>query len=273
MEIVEQTKKKTARRGIQSIEIGFKILDIISRYKNPIPLKKIAEEAELSVANVHYYLVSFMKVGMIQQAPDTGCYGLGSYALHLSLAAMEQFDIYTSARPVMTELASETGHTIFLGVWGNKGATIVYKVEGRNDSDALLELKIGSVLPLLNSALGRNFLAHLPESYIEGFLDNELKSSKNSTQPRHTKQEVIALQKEIRMNGISRCRHDLIRDYTSLSAPIYNMLGEIIAALTIMAPITSLDDDLNGDIAKLIKQSAMKISRLAGYKAKIDEDL
>ena len=156
----EQTPA-TARRGIQSIEVGFRILDVIRQTGRPMPLKEIADACELTVPNVHYYLVSFQKVGVVQQHADTGHYGLGPYALRLGLAALEQFDVFTTARPIMAEVAAATGHTVFLGVWGNKGPTIVYRVEGSR-SRPLLELRVGTVMPLLSSALGRNFLAHLP---------------------------------------------------------------------------------------------------------------
>ena len=158
-----------ARRGIQSIEVGFRILDLIRKTGRPLPLKEIADACELTVPNVHYYLVSFQKVGVVQQHADTGHYGLGPYALRLGLAALEQFDVFTTARPIMAEVAAVTGHTVFLGVWGNKGPTIVYRVEGSR-SRPLLELRVGSVMPLLSSALGRNFLAHLPDTLTRDLL-------------------------------------------------------------------------------------------------------
>ena len=57
----------TARRGIQSIEVGFRILDVIRKIGRPMPLKEIADACGLTVPNVHYYLVSFQKVGVVQQ--------------------------------------------------------------------------------------------------------------------------------------------------------------------------------------------------------------
>ena len=78
----------TARRGIQSIEVGFRILDVIRKTGRPMPLKEIADACALTVPNVHYYLVSFQKVGVVQQHADTGHYGLGPYALRLGLAAL-----------------------------------------------------------------------------------------------------------------------------------------------------------------------------------------
>jgi len=255
-----------ARRGIQSIEVGFRILDVIRKAGRPLPLKEIADACELTVPNVHYYLVSFQKVGVVQQHADTGHYGLGPYALRLGLAALEQFDVFTTARPIMAEVAAVTGHTVFLGVWGNKGPTIVYRVEGAR-SRPLLELRVGSVLPLLSSALGRNFLAHLPEASTRELLEQEMASAGSDGYggKSYTKKDVQAIREEVLEHHLSRCRDALLPHFTSLSAPIFDMLGEMKAAITLMGPVGAIDDDLQSDTARLLSEKARSISATAGW--------
>ncbi|MGA7814350.1 IclR family transcriptional regulator, partial [Caballeronia sp.] len=120
------TVPRGARRGIQSIEIGFGIIDVLCKATGPLPLRTIAARCDLPVANVHNYLVSFQRVGLVVQESDSAFYGLGSYAMKLGIAALQQFDVHKVARPIMAEIGAETGFTVFLGVWGNKGPTIVY---------------------------------------------------------------------------------------------------------------------------------------------------
>ncbi len=261
----EEPKSATSRRGIQSIEVGFRILDAIRQAGRPLPLKELAESCQLTVPNVHYYLVSFQKVGLVHQQADTGFYGLGPYALRLGLAALEQFDVFTTARPAMAELAAITGQTIFLGVWGNKGPTIVYRVEGSR-SRPLLELRVGSVLPLLSSALGRNFLAHLPLVNTKDLLDQELASLKKTDGAnQYTMRDVDAMRNEVLTHHMSRCRDALLPHFTSMSAPIFDMLGEMKAAITVMGPVGSLDDELESDTARLLIEKAQSISAVAGW--------
>ena len=261
----EEPKSATSRRGIQSIEVGFRILDAIRQAGRPLPLKELAESCQLTVPNVHYYLVSFQKVGLVHQQADTGFYGLGPYALRLGLAALEQFDVFTTARPAMAELAAITGQTIFLGVWGNKGPTIVYRVEGSR-SRPLLELRVGSVLPLLSSALGRNFLAHLPLVNTKDLLDQELASLKKTDGAnQYTMRDVDAMRNEVLTHHMSRCRDALLPHFTSMSASIFDMLGEMKAAITVMGPVGSLDDELESDTARLLIEKAQSISAIAGW--------
>lgn len=260
--------ERTGRRGIQSIEIGFKILDYLRTELRPVPLKMIAANTGMSAANVHYYLVSFQAVGIVRQETDSGCYALGPYALKLGMAAIEQFDVFAVARPAMTELATTIGHTVFLGVWGNRGPTIIYRVEG-GASRPIIELRVGSVLSLLRSALGRNFLSHLPRSLTAQMLDQELKEEL-SRQPRPddaptTTAEVEIMMDTIRRDGISRCRDALLPNFTSLSAPIFDQSGFMIAAITMMGPIGILDDDLKGQTATALISHARALSATAGW--------
>jgi len=262
----EAEAPKSRRRGIQSIEVGFGILDVLRVSGGPIPLRLIAERTGLAVANVHYYLVSFQAVGVVRQDPDTGNYGLGPYALRLGMAALEQFDVYTAARPVMAELATTLGHTVFLGVWGNRGPTIVYRIESGRGRP-ILELRVGTVLPLLSSALGRNFLAHLPRSLTEETLKLELKSAASGSlaDVPSSRAEVEKMIVHINDSGLSRCRDALLPQFTSLSAPIFDHLGEMVAAITIMGPKGALDDALDGETAQTLKAQAMRISQEAGW--------
>lgn len=259
---------RSGRRGIQSIEIGFRILEYLRTELRPIPLKMIAANTGMSAANVHYYLVSFQAVGIVRQETDTGCYALGPYALKLGMAAIEQFDVFSTARPAMTELATTIGHTVFLGVWGNRGPTIIYRVEG-GASRPIIELRVGSVLSLLRSALGRNFLAHLPRSITDQTLERELREERS----RHAKiddapttmAEVEAMVAAIQRDGISRCRDALLPNFTSLSAPIFDQTGFMIAAITMMGPIGILDDDLKGSTATTLSAHTRALSAMAGW--------
>lgn len=261
---------RPARRGIQSIEIGFRILDHLRMAPRPLPLKAIAAGTGMSAANVHYYLVSFQAVGIVRQEEDTGCYALGPYALKLGLAAMEQFDVFTAARPAMTDLAEEIGQTVFLGVWGNRGPTIIYRVEAGGNRP-ILELRVGSVLPLLRSALGRNFVAHLPPAFSEELVVAALKEERTrhehggSDDTPRDRGELETMLASIRAAGISRCRDALLANFMSLSAPILDQTGLMIAAITLMGPIGTMDDDLTGPIAEALRSRAAAISKAAGW--------
>jgi len=255
--------KKTAPKGIQSIGIGFSILEVLLQSSIPISLTKISERSGFSPSKIHSYIVSFTNLKMIQQDPVTGFYGLGPKALELGLGYLDQNNLITHTRPLLEELADKLGLTVFLGVWGNKGPTIVYRVDGIH-SQSVFDLRIGSVLPLLSSAVGLNYCAHLPFNLVEERIAKELK--RNSSLPFKSMDEVKTELEKVRENGVSSLGGILLTDFTAISAPIFDFSKTINAALTIMGRIGELDDDSESEAVKLLKEVTHKISTSKGYK-------
>ncbi len=57
-----------ARAGIQSVEVGFALLDALARAIGPLMLRDLAAAAGMSAAKSHRYLVSFQRLGLVVQA-------------------------------------------------------------------------------------------------------------------------------------------------------------------------------------------------------------
>ncbi len=47
------------RAGIQSVEVGFELLDVLARADGPLMLRDLAAAAGMSAAKAYRYLVSF----------------------------------------------------------------------------------------------------------------------------------------------------------------------------------------------------------------------
>ena len=265
----EQAERKSARKGVQSIEVGFSILAVLMNSARPLPLKKISQLSGLPPSKVHSYLVSFTGLDVVKQNADTGHYGLGPLALKLGLAFLEQFDLFSATRPVMADLAEEIGVTIFLGVWGNRGPTIIYRADGPL-SETVLDIRVGSVLPILRSAVGRNLAAHMPSSIIRPLIAQELSqfmvsSEADTIEDPHTLLTAEKMFERVRTEGISRVRGGLISDYTAMSVPILDYSGATYGALTIMGRYNTFDDSLDGDAARKLKAACATISSACGY--------
>ena len=59
-----------AQRGIQSIEVGGQLLRALVHHGRPMALKDLAREAEMSPAKAHPYMVSFGRLGLIEQRSE-----------------------------------------------------------------------------------------------------------------------------------------------------------------------------------------------------------
>ena len=114
-----------SKRRVQSIEVGFRVLRVLRMAEGSLPLREIAQRAEMPPSKAHLYLVSFVREGMAYQDPETGYYGLGSFAIQLGLAAIRQLDVVGLSTDILNELRDISNCAIYLSVWGDQGPCIV----------------------------------------------------------------------------------------------------------------------------------------------------
>jgi len=76
------------RAGIQSVEVGFGLLQALGEAAGPLMLRDLARAANMSAAKAHRYLVSFQRLQLVVQDAATTRYDLGPAALKLGLAAL-----------------------------------------------------------------------------------------------------------------------------------------------------------------------------------------
>ena len=230
-------------------------------------LKDLARAADMAASNAHPYLVSFCKLGLIEQDATSGNYGLGPLAMQLGLISLQQFDPVRLATPFMAELAQETGHTVALAVWGNRGPTIV-RIE-HAPTAIHVNMRHGTVMSLRGTATGRLFAAFLPEAEVTGALQDEFayetrigaKPPAASIKISDTFRKELAL---VRKQGIRCMRDGSVPGISAVSAPVFQETGHIVLGLTAIGPGAVFDVAVDGSIAKALRQRANDISRRLG---------
>ena len=94
--------------GIQSIEVGLKLLRPLIDAGMPLNLENLAAGAGYAPPKAHRYLVSLIRMKLVAQDPVSGRYGLGSLAFELGLTALGIFDRDALGREALREIMSET---------------------------------------------------------------------------------------------------------------------------------------------------------------------
>ena len=230
-----------SQAGIQSVEVGFGLLEALTQAPDAMMLRDLAQAAQMSAAKAHRYLVSYQRLGLVVQDASTR-YDLGPAALRLGLAALQRLDAVQLARQRMDELMAEIGHTVAIAVWGNHGPTIVHWQEpGRA---VTVNLRLGDVMPLLGSATGRCFAAFAPQAVIEPMLAAELAAQGRSLRPgmpRDAKQ-VRSLLEETRKHGLGRVVDTLLPGISGLAAPVFDATGRMGLSLVSLGSSASFDN-------------------------------
>jgi DNA-binding IclR family transcriptional regulator len=254
--------EEKARRGIQSIEIGSQLLIALATHLKPMPLRELARAAGISVGKAHPYLVSFVKVGFVSQEPGSGLYSLGPLALQIGLAKLYQLDPVREAAPLVAQLATSVEQSVAVAVWGNLGPTIVQLVE---PVPMHVNLRVGAVMSVRNTATGRLFASYLPHKVIETFLASDAARLALHEDKSHSKADFEANLEENRRHEMARTIGHPIPGINAFSAPVFDALGHIVLAVTVMGPASAFDSRWDGTVAKALRSCCEEISRHLGF--------
>ncbi|WP_076998982.1 IclR family transcriptional regulator [Variovorax sp. KK3] len=264
-----------AQRGIQSIEVGGQLLRALVHHGRPMALKDLAREADMSAAKAHPYMVSFGRLGLIEQDRASGHYLLGPLALQLGLISLQQADPVHVATPLVESLAQEIGHTTAIAVWGDRGATIVRVAE----SPAALHMSMrhGTVFSLTSTASGRLFGAYLPAEEAQRMLEQERRREKKSASAaprRHVGMPPApplpdwkgfeAQLHAVREHGMSRSDGEIVPGVSAMSAPVFDHTGAIALAITAIGTTAVFDASWDGPVAVALKRCAGEVSERLG---------
>lgn len=263
------------RAGIQSVEVGFELLNALSNAPGALMLRDLAAAAGMSAAKAHRYLVSFQRMGLVMQDPVSTRYDLGPAALRLGLASLSRIDAVKLARERVPALLLETGHTLAIAVWGNQGPTMVHWAEA--PQTVPVTLRLGDVMPLLTSATGRCFAAFIgtegrDAQRIAPMIRDELvrlKKLPNNAMPLldvpQTQQAVQAMLNETRHHGLARVVHSLVPGVGGFCAPVYDAQGRLALGLVVLGSVATLDTQWDGAPAQALLRCARQLSADLGH--------
>ena len=253
-------RKSKAQQGIQSIEVGWRILRALTENSRPQMLRDLAAAAQMPPAKAHRYLVSFARLGLIEQQADTGLYDLGSFALEMGLSALARLEPVTLSAPTLSELREETGQTVALAVWANHGATIVRWLGANAPVSA--SLRVGGVMPLTRSATGLCFLSFMPPESTSAFIKRELAENQRSGLAPTSRGEVDQLIAQTRRRGFTRTS-DFIPGIAGVAAPVFDHSGDMILALVALGYSKPFEAGLES-IAGATVRKAQELSKRLG---------
>lgn len=258
-------KPEHEQRGIQSIEVGGQLLRALAHAGRPLPLKDLAAAAGMAAAKAHPYLVSFGKIGLVEQDRASGRYGLGALALQMGLMSLQQADPVRVATPLIEDLAQQSGHTVAIAVWGTHGPTIVRLAE--SPAAVHVNMRHGTVFSITGTASGQVYAAWLGDAARPLYEAERREAARagSVTLPTWAQFERTTLA-EVQAQGLGRADGAVVAGVSAMAAPVFDHRGHLVLALTAIGPSAALDTRWDGPVATLLRQAAAAASARLGYR-------
>lgn len=217
---------KRVAKGINSVEVGYRVLIAVQLGPGAVGLSEIARRAGLSAGAAHNYLTSLVRTGLVEQE-DRGRYRLGPSAFALSLASFRQLNGYDIVRHEALALHQLTDQSVAVAVWSQGGPVSIYTL--RSQHAGAFTFRSGQ-LPLLASGGGLLFTAYLPETETVELLERELAAAGD---PRKPHDVIVSAREALARTGYARYAYGTPVPF-SMSVPIWSNADEISFLITIV---------------------------------------
>jgi DNA-binding IclR family transcriptional regulator len=257
----EEMDTKKPRRGIQSVEIAFRILSVMQASQQAMALKDIAPLAGLTASAANNYLVSLVRIGLAATDQKPGCYRLGPAALSLGISAIQQIDGFEIVRREITMLRDTTGRSAAVTTWTDDGPVSLFKQDG--DQRGAFEFRTG-LIPMLTSAAGKIYTARLPANLTTHLIDQEW-SGAFGGKPDVTKFREDA-RRELKRKGYTTIIRSDLSGYVSIAAPVLDWNGDVRFTLSLAGTRASMSTEPTSEQVKSLLDSASRATTAFGGK-------
>ncbi|BBY87114.1 transcriptional regulator [Mycolicibacterium tokaiense] len=250
-------------RGSEPVRVLVKamaVLELLAQSPEPLSLGEIATKLELNKSTC-YRILDTLAAGGFAERPSSGLYRLGIGAFRIGAAMNRHMDVRERTLPAMRRLFRVTGETVFLLVRRDNEAVCVERLDGRYATAHTL--LIGGSLPLHTGAGPRLLLAAMSDGDRKAYLDGAFAKAVGGSEEARTR---LADQlDDIRLAGYAVSDDDVEVGVRAISAPVRNLDGEVIAALSISGLTAHLPDSELAANVELLTGAAQEASRAMGH--------
>ncbi|WOD16857.1 IclR family transcriptional regulator [Paraburkholderia kirstenboschensis] len=258
------------QRGIQSLDSTGDLLAALVAAARPLTLRDLAAAAGMPPAKAFPHLVSLLKIGLLSR-DASGCFEAGPLALELGLIGLQRLSPTREAGPEVVELAASTAMSVAMAVLGPLGPTVVRLEESARPLH--VSLRVGTVMSLVNTAIGRVFAAYVADDVRAGLLaQDHLRlagaNAADALADKHgpkLKEAYAQRLAQIRAGGMDSALSRPVPGIDTLAAPVFDHTGSICLVLALMGPSGSFDSDATGEPAQTLCAATLRLSRRFGW--------
>ncbi|MGJ9459824.1 IclR family transcriptional regulator [Oceanobacillus sp. CF4.6] len=250
-----------SKKLLSSVNNSMRVLRAFTMDQPQKGVRELAKELGIGKSSVQRILTTLAANGFVRKNEETNKYELGISVLELSSIFLEHIDLHHEAFPIVTKLAHTHKETSHLAILSNMEIVYLCKVESP------YSVKLRSHSGLHNhthcTSSGKLLLAHSDPYLVDTILRNGLVKYTSTTITERDKfhNELNKILKQ----GYSVSRGEYRKDVTSVSAPILDHSGHVIAAINLVGPSNRFTKPRIQFFARELMNAGELISEKLGY--------
>jgi len=213
---------------VQSFARGLSVIRAFSAERPALTVSETAAAAGLTRAGARRILLTLAQLGYV--TAEGRKFRLTARILDLGFAYLSSMPFWDLAEPIMEELVDEVHESCSASVL--EGTDIVYVLRVPTRKIMTISLGPGSRLPAWCTSMGRVLLSGLEDAEVDAILR---RSKIESRTPRTVtdRGELRRIVAEVRLRGWALVNQELEEGLVSISAPIRERSGRILAAMNV----------------------------------------
>ncbi|WP_088104544.1 IclR family transcriptional regulator [Halalkalibacter urbisdiaboli] len=239
-----------------------KALQILQCFSIDEPEKKVTEiSASLGMnkSTVSRLLATLASEGFVTKNPETQKYRLGLSIIPLYSVVTANLEVRREAAPYLQQLVTEVGETANITIFQERSIIDILRVNSKQPVQIVTHL--GHKNPLHCTSAGKVFLAYQSDSFLTKYFDEELSTTKYSSEP----DEFLNMLQNVKTRGYAISIEELQEGVATIAAPIRDYTGKVVYSLSIIGP-THRFDPREPEIIKKTKTYAKEMSYSLGYR-------
>jgi DNA-binding IclR family transcriptional regulator len=269
-----------ARYLVPALMRGMDILQTLSNDRRRRSLSEIASGLGVTRSSAYRLLYTLGHLGFVDYDAETKTYALGPQVLRLGYGYLASRDLVEVAMPHLVRLRDRTSWSAHLGELHGREVMYLARVATRRSIASTVH--VGTRLPARATAMGRVLLSRLTDAEIRELYQDEsagtLGAGAVGAHGLGAGRKVLNIPALIKQAAVDRVNGAVVQNavyepgVASVAAPIYDVSGQIIAAVNIsVVALFTTDEELNGPLKAEVIATAQAISHDLGREQRPDQ--
>lgn len=238
-----------------------RLLKLFTSEQPELQLGQISERSGLNKTTAHRLLKALHSESLLDRNPESGAYRLGAVLMALGVQALSSNDLRLRARPLLTQLAEDTGETATLEVPIGDTMLILDEVTGSHFVGAAGN--VGTRWPIHATSTGKALIAF--EEHGVDRIGNDLESL--TCQTITEREKLVSELSDIRRRGFAETVDELEDGFSGVGTVVRGRMDEVLGALSICGPTQRLPEHRRARLGATLIRAAERLQLGYGSKA------
>ena len=254
--------KKSATNPVSGVKRAIEVLEFLKQ-SNGANITEVSQELDISLSTAHRHISTLEESGFVVK--EGGTYHIGLKVLEYGGFARNRRYYFQNIKPVIDELAEETGEAA--AVAAEEQGRAIYLYQSRSRTAVRTDAYPGIQLNMHCTGAGKLLLAYQPREKREEIIDY-YGLPKFTSYTITSKQELRKELEEIRERAVSFDDQERLDGMRGVATPVWDQTEDtVVGAITVAGPTKRISGDrFREELPDLLRRTSKMIKVDSRYR-------